>query len=57
MKPPSTLGDMVRIVAQIGGYLGRAKDPAPGHQLMWQGYSQLQVMCEGFTLRDSGASR
>jgi len=46
---------MVRIVAQIGGYLGRANDPAPGHQLMWQGYSQLQIMCEGFTLRDSEA--
>jgi len=52
LKPPSTLGDMVRIVAQIGGYLGRANDPAPGHQLMWQGYSQLQIMCEGFTLKD-----
>jgi hypothetical protein len=44
---------MVRLVARIGGYLGRAKDPVPGHQLIWQGYSQLQIMCEGFTLRDS----
>ena len=52
LKPPSTLGDMVRLVARIGGYLGRANDPAPGHQLMWRGYSQLQLMCEGFTLRE-----
>jgi Transposase Tn5 dimerisation domain len=47
---------MVRLVARIGGYLGRANDPAPGHQLMWQGYEQLQLMCEGFTLRDLEAS-
>ena len=53
LKPPSTLGEAVRLVARMGGYLGRANDPPPGHQLMWQGYSQLQLMCEGFTLRDS----
>jgi hypothetical protein len=47
---PSTLRDAVRLVARIGGYLGRKKDPEPGHQLMWQGYQQLQLMCEGFAL-------
>jgi len=52
-KPPSTLRDTVRLVASIGGYLGRKSDPEPGHQLMWQGYLQLQLMCEGFALRDS----
>ena len=34
-------------------YLGRKNDPEPGHELMWQGYSQLVFMCEGFALRDS----
>ncbi|MBE0475360.1 MAG: hypothetical protein IBX54_14425 [Rhodoferax sp.] len=38
------------MVAQLGGYIGRAKDPAPGHQLMWQGYACLQMMCAGFAL-------
>jgi hypothetical protein len=52
LKPPSTLSETVRLVARIGGYLGRTKDPEPGHQLMWQGYQQLQLMCEGFALRD-----
>jgi len=53
LEPPSTLRDTVRLVARIGGYLGRKSDPEPGHQLMWQGYQQLQLMCEGFALRDS----
>ena len=52
LKPPSTLQDMVRLVARLGGYLGRTNDPPPGHQLMWQGYSQLQLMCEGYALRE-----
>jgi hypothetical protein len=47
---PSCLGDAVRLVAKMGGYLGRSCDSPPGHQLMWQGFSQLQLMCEGFAL-------
>src|ERR671936_2848278 len=53
LKSPSTLRDAVRLVARIGGYLGRKNDSDPGHQLMWQGYQVLQLMCEGFALRDS----
>lgn len=53
LAPPSTLRDAVRLVARIGGYLGRNNDPEPGHQLMWEGFSQLLLMCEGFALRDS----
>ena len=34
--PPKNLGDAVKVVARIGGYLDRKKDPPPGHQLMWQ---------------------
>lgn len=51
-EPLTELGDAVRLVAQIGGYLGRKHDPPPGHQVMWQGYTQLQLMCEGYSLRD-----
>lgn len=53
LKPPTQLGDAVRLVARIGGYLGRNGDPFPGHQLIWEGYSQLRFMCEGFALRGS----
>ena len=40
----------------MGGYLGRRRDPPPGHQLMWQGYAHLQVLCEGYSLSDRDAA-
>jgi hypothetical protein len=48
--PPLLLGEAVRLVAKIGGYLGRKNDPPPGHQLLWQGYMVFQFMCLGFGL-------
>jgi hypothetical protein len=51
LPTPATLRDAVRLVARIGGYLGRKNDPEPGHQLMWEGFSQLLLMTEGFALR------
>lgn len=52
LKPPALLGEAVRLVAKIGGYLGRNNDPPPGHQLLWQGYRELQFMCQGFALME-----
>ncbi len=52
--PPASLGAAVKLVAKLGGYLGRSNDPPPGHQLMWQGYTHLQLLCDGFML--SGCS-
>lgn len=54
ITPPVLLGDAVTLVAKIGGYLGRKKDPPPGHQLLWQGYREFQFMCLGFALLDDG---
>jgi cephalosporin-C deacetylase-like acetyl esterase len=51
LKPPDLLGDAVRLVARFGGYLGRRGDPPPGHQLIWQGYALLRMMCEGYSLK------
>lgn len=50
LKAPTQLGEAVRLVARIGGYLGRNNDPPPGHQLLWQGYTVFQFMCLGFAL-------
>lgn len=50
---PTSLGAAVKLVAKLGGYLDRSNDPPPGHQLMWRGYTYLQLMCDGFTLSDS----
>lgn len=52
LRPPVLLGEAVRMVAKIGGYLGRNNDPPPGHQLIWQGYAEFQFMCLGFALRN-----
>jgi hypothetical protein len=52
---PVRLGDAMRTVAHLGGYIGRANDPPPGHQLMWQGYTILQVLCYGFELAGSAS--
>jgi len=50
LKHPLLLGEAVLLVAKIGGYLGRNSDPPPGHQLLWQGYTEFQFMCLGFAL-------
>lgn len=51
LTPPTRLGEAVRLVAKIGGYLGRNNDPPPGHQLLWHGYTEFQFMCLGFALQ------
>ncbi|PJA58708.1 MAG: transposase [Rhodocyclales bacterium CG_4_9_14_3_um_filter_68_10] len=50
LKPPERLGEAVRLVARLGGYQDRKRDPPPGHQIIWTGYSKLRAMCEGFLL-------
>ena len=55
LTAPLLLGQAVRLVAKLGGYLGRAHDPPPGHELMWQGYAYLQMMCDGFVLGLEGS--
>lgn len=52
LKKPSSLGDAVILLGRLGGYLGRGKDPPPGHEVIWKGYSQLQTMCMGFSLAE-----
>ena len=50
LKPPERLGDAVRLVARLGGYQDRKRDPPPGHQAIWNGYTELRSMCQGFLL-------
>jgi len=47
---PKTLGGAVRLVARLGGYFGRRKDPPPGLEVIWRGQAQLMTLCEGFAL-------
>ena len=50
LAAPKTLGAAVRLVARLGGYIGRRKDPRPGHEVIWRGQAQLSTLCEGFVL-------
>ena len=52
LKMPKLLGEAIILVATIGGYLNRRKDLPPGHQILWQGYAELQLMCAGILLLD-----
>ena len=50
LKPPLSLAEAVKLVASIGGYLNRKNDLPPGHQILWHGYTELQLMCAGVLL-------
>ena len=50
-SPPARLGAATELVACLGGWLGRTRDP-PGAQLMWHGYTQLVAMTFALELND-----
>lgn len=41
-KRPPPLGEMVRMVASLGGYVARKGDPGPGPQTMWLGLQRAR---------------
>ena len=41
---PPTLGEMVRMVAQLGGYVNRKRDADPGPQTIWLGLQRTHDM-------------
>jgi Transposase Tn5 dimerisation domain len=41
-QAPPVLYDMVRSLAQLGGFLARKDDGEPGIRSIWQGYQRLQ---------------
>lgn len=53
-EPPSaskrTVAHYLQVVARLGGYLGRVKDPPPGNQVVWRGLLRLADLCQGFEL-------
>ena len=58
-RPPQTapsLGEAVRWIAQLGGFLGRKRDGAPGVQVLWRGWRRLQDMAETWSLLHPGDS-
>jgi len=41
--PYKDLKSAILLVAIMGGYRNRKHDPPPGHEIMWRGYSRLQM--------------
>lgn len=56
LPPPILVGDAVKLIAKIGGYLGRKSDLPPGHQILWQGYIIFRAMCLGYELSQNDDS-
>ena len=50
LTPPTCVGEAVVLVGKLGGHLGRKSDPPPGYELLWRGYSELQLMRMGYEL-------
>jgi hypothetical protein len=51
-SPPS-LRDAVRMIAKLGGFLGRKGDGEPGTVTLWRGLLRLEFMVRGYQLYES----
>jgi len=47
-KAPPPLGEFVRLLASLGGHLGRKSDGPPGPKSIWIGLQQLHCYCLAF---------
>jgi hypothetical protein len=47
---PPPLGEAMRWVAQLGGYLNRASDDPPGVKVLWRGLRRLEDLTAGWLL-------
>ena len=55
--PPKTgqaeyrsLGDYLKALARLGGWLARTKDGPPGNMVIWRGWRRLEDMTRGFKI-------
>jgi hypothetical protein len=49
-KPPP-LRDMVRMLASLGGFLGRKRDGEPGPKVIWIGLQRMRDLATGWEMR------
>jgi len=50
LDTPPSLRDALRMIAALGGFLGRKGDGEPGTITLWRGLRRLAAMVEGFRL-------
>ena len=46
-QTPPSLNAVVRLIAQLGGFLGRKSDGEPGAKTLWLGMRDLAVFVQG----------
>ena len=51
--PPPTVKQVTIWIAELGGYLARKKDPAPGPIAIWRGWKRLFDLIDGWKLAKS----
>jgi hypothetical protein len=54
-KAPPTLREIVRMVAQLGGYVNRKRDDEPGPQTVWLGLQRMHDMARCWQLFGPGS--
>jgi hypothetical protein len=47
---PPTLGEAMRQIAMLGGFMGRKRDGAPGVKALWTGWRRLMDLTQGYRL-------
>lgn len=52
-QTPPSLGEVVMLIASLGGYLGRKHDGPPGPKAMWTGLQRLRDFVIAFEARDA----
>ena len=50
MPKVKTARQLMRVVANFGGFLNRNADPDPGWRTLWRGFERLQLAVEGYKL-------
>ena len=49
-KKPPTLRDAIRMIARLGGHLGRKSDGEPGPMVLWRGLIELSNLAAGWAM-------
>lgn len=53
-EQPPTMREAVRMVARLGGFLGRKSDGEPGTETMWRGLQRLDDLAEMYLVMSGG---
>lgn len=54
---PPTLNEVLRLIAQVGGFLGRKSDGEPGAKTIWRGLDQVHAAAETLRALREGLGR